>query len=116
MKNIIGINLSHDSGVCLISGSELIIAINEERLSRKKVDHRFPKNTLKYVSELAESKGIKIDTIAYSYSSKEDTYTIDMIINDNKRNIFYHFKRFIVYFVAGLLPIYNNYLNRKGTE
>lgn len=35
---ILGINLSHNSSMCLLKGDEIVVAIQEERLTRKKKD------------------------------------------------------------------------------
>ena len=41
---ILGISAGHDSGASLVVNGELIAAINEERLSRKKLHIGFPIN------------------------------------------------------------------------
>jgi len=38
----------HDSAACLIKDGKIIAAAQEERFSRKKGDHRFPANSIKY--------------------------------------------------------------------
>ncbi len=61
MKNILGISaFYHDSAACLVRDGEIIAAAQEERFSRKKHDHRFPKNAVQFCLEYAE---ITIDTV-----------------------------------------------------
>ncbi len=61
MKNILGISaFYHDSAACLVRDSEIIAAAQEERFSRKKHDHRFPKNAVQFCLEYA---GITIDAV-----------------------------------------------------
>lgn len=51
-KNIyIGISLSHESGACLIKDGVLISAINEERLTRKKMQSGFPDKAIRKILE-----------------------------------------------------------------
>lgn len=52
----------HDSAAALIKDGDIIAAAQEERFSRKKHDHRFPTNAIKYC--LSEA-GIAIDKIDY---------------------------------------------------
>ena len=51
MKKIYILGIScyyHDSAAALICNGEIVSAVQEERLSRKKNDSRFPKNAIKY--------------------------------------------------------------------
>jgi carbamoyltransferase len=41
----------HDSAACIVSDGEILAAAQEERFTRKKHDHRFPKNAIKYCLE-----------------------------------------------------------------
>ena len=43
MSTIIGITSGSESGVCIYYNGKIIFAINEERLSRLKNDHSYPK-------------------------------------------------------------------------
>jgi len=52
----------HDSAACLLCDGEIVAAAQEERFTRKKHDHNFPANAIKYC--LAEA-GIKIDQVNY---------------------------------------------------
>ncbi|MCK5787251.1 MAG: carbamoyltransferase [Candidatus Sabulitectum sp.] len=60
---ILGISaFYHDSAACIILDGDIIAAAQEERFSRKKHDHRFPDNAIKYC--LSEA-GISLDDIDY---------------------------------------------------
>ena len=38
----------HDSAACLVRNGEIVAAAQEERFTRKKHDHRYPKNAVAY--------------------------------------------------------------------
>jgi len=41
----------HDSAACIVKDGEILAAAQEERFSRKKHDHRFPENAIKFCLE-----------------------------------------------------------------
>ncbi|MCP5041182.1 MAG: carbamoyltransferase [bacterium] len=52
--NILGISAYyHDSGACLVQDGVIVAAAQEERVTRKKHDHRFPKHAIDYCLEEA---------------------------------------------------------------
>ncbi len=60
---ILGISaFYHDSAACLVKDGEIVAAAQEERFSRKKHDHRFPSQAIKYCLDEA---GIDISKIDY---------------------------------------------------
>ena len=62
-KYILGISaFYHDSAACLVRNGEILYAAQEERFSRKKHDHRFPKNAVDFC--LSEA-GITPEDLAY---------------------------------------------------
>ena len=63
---IIGIScFYHDSAAVLLKDGEIIVAIQEERFTRKKYDSSFPINSIKYCLEY-ESINLKdIEAIVY---------------------------------------------------
>jgi len=59
---ILGISaFYHDSAACLLRDGEILAAAQEERFTRKKHDHRFPGNAVRYC--LAEA-GISVDDLS----------------------------------------------------
>ncbi len=61
--NILGISaFYHDSAACLVQNGKISAAAQEERFTRKKHDHAFPKNAVKFCLDFA---GITIDQIDY---------------------------------------------------
>ena len=47
--NILGISAYyHDSAACLVQDGVIVAAAQEERFTRKKHDHRFPKHAIDY--------------------------------------------------------------------
>ena len=61
MSYILGISAYyHDSAATLIKDSEILVAVQEERFSRKKHDSRFPINALRYC---LKSQGIDLRDI-----------------------------------------------------
>ncbi len=64
--NILGISaFYHDSAATLIIDGKIIAAAQEERFSRKKHDHRFPKNAIKFCLEEANLSIEDIDFVAF---------------------------------------------------
>ena len=56
--NIIGVSAYyHDSAACLVQDGEIKAAAQEERFSRKKHDHRFPKGAFDYCLREGGLKG-----------------------------------------------------------
>ena len=45
-KYYLGISDSHDAGICILHNDQLIYAINEERISRKKYQSGFPHKSI----------------------------------------------------------------------
>lgn len=64
--NILGISaFYHDSAAALVVDGEVIAAAQEERFSRKKHDHRFPINAVKYCLREAGIKADQLDYVAF---------------------------------------------------
>ena len=55
----------HDSAACLVKDGEIISAIQEERISRKKHDSSFPKNSILYCIEEAKISEKEIDYVVF---------------------------------------------------
>lgn len=71
-KLIIGISFGyHDSSCAVLKNGKLIAAVQEERFSRIKNDKSFPKQSLRYCLEMAQSNIEDIDCIAYYEEPKE---------------------------------------------
>lgn len=69
-KNIfLGISDSHDSGVALIANGQIVAAINEERLSRKKMVSGFPKLALQKILEITGVRPQDIDGVGFAGKS-----------------------------------------------
>jgi carbamoyltransferase len=65
--NILGINFYyHDSTACIISNGNLVVAIEEERITRKKHSTEFPVNAINKCMEVAGLKPADIDYVAVS--------------------------------------------------
>jgi carbamoyltransferase len=64
--NILGISAYyHDSAACIVQDGKIISAVQEERFSRKKHDHRFPRLAIKSCLEQAGITGDKLDYVAF---------------------------------------------------
>ena len=63
---ILGISaFYHDSAACILKNGEIIAAVQEERFSRKKHDHRFPENAVKFCLQQAGIDSDRIDYVAF---------------------------------------------------
>lgn len=56
----------HDTGVSLLKNGDIIAAVNEERLSRKKNDGAFPWRSLEYICKTYDLNSENVDFIAFS--------------------------------------------------
>ncbi len=64
--NILGISaFYHDSAACLVRDGEIVAAAQEERFTRKKHDHDFPKRAVAYCLEEGRMKPAELDLVAF---------------------------------------------------
>ncbi|MDZ7762992.1 MAG: carbamoyltransferase N-terminal domain-containing protein [Melioribacteraceae bacterium] len=64
--NILGISAYyHDSAAAFVQDGKIIAAAQEERFTRKKHDHRFPTNAVKYCLKEAGITPSQIDYVAF---------------------------------------------------
>ncbi len=64
--NILGISAYyHDSAACIVRDGKIISAVQEERFSRKKHDHRFPELAIKACLKQAGIAGNQLDYVAF---------------------------------------------------
>ena len=55
----------HDSAACLLRSGEIVAAAQEERFTRKKHDHRFPKHAILYCLKEANISADDIDNVVF---------------------------------------------------
>jgi len=55
----------HDSAVALLKDGHVIVAVEEERFSRKKFDDGFPKKAIEWCLEETKIKPSQIDSVAF---------------------------------------------------
>jgi carbamoyltransferase len=65
---VLGIWDGHDSGVTLLKDDKILFSINEERLSRRKLDVAFPEKSIEYALSSAGVKKDEVEAIAVSTS------------------------------------------------
>jgi len=70
---ILGIWDGHDAGACLIEGGKVLAALNEERLSRKKLDIGFPALAAAHCLKLAGADPSQVTAAALSTSDLAKT-------------------------------------------
>jgi carbamoyltransferase len=64
--NILGISAYyHDSAACLVQDGIIVAAAQEERFTRKKHDHRYPENAIRYCLQEAAISGSQLDYVAF---------------------------------------------------
>jgi carbamoyltransferase len=71
--NILGIWDGHDSGAALVSGGRVRIAVNEERLSRRKLEIAFPSRSIDMCLTGANLHPDQIDVVAATTSDPAKT-------------------------------------------
>jgi len=72
---ILGLHNDEDSGVCLLKNGKIIDIINEERLTRKKLQGGFPSKSLSYILKKNKLKIDDIDYFAYGWHGKQHDYS-----------------------------------------
>ncbi len=55
----------HDSAACIVKDGKILAAAQEERFSRKKHDHRFPKHAINFCLNYAGIKSVDLDLVAF---------------------------------------------------
>ena len=66
MTSILGISaFYHDSAACILKDGKIIAAAQEERLTRKKHDPRYPANAIEFVLKYANLKLSEVDQIVF---------------------------------------------------
>jgi carbamoyltransferase len=65
---VLGIWDGHDSGITLLKDDKILFSINEERLSRRKLDVAFPEKSIDYALSYAGVKKNDVEAIAVSTS------------------------------------------------
>lgn len=74
-KFILGIWDGHDSGAVLLRGNEILCAVNEERLTRRKLEITFPSRSIEACLKQASLQPSDITTIAVSTTDPAKTLT-----------------------------------------
>ena len=72
---ILGIWDGHDAGAALVQGDQIMFAINEERLSRRKLEIGFPQRSIAATLDFAGLKPADAATVAVSTSDFAKTLT-----------------------------------------
>ena len=64
--NILGISAYyHDSAACLVQDGRIVAAAQEDRFTRKKADHNFPRNAIAYCMKEAGLTNADLDVVAF---------------------------------------------------
>jgi len=71
---ILGLHNDEDSGVCLLKNGKIIDIINEERLTRKKLQGGFPKKSIEYILQKNRISLKKIDFFAYGWHGRQNNF------------------------------------------
>jgi carbamoyltransferase len=72
---ILGVWDGHDSGAAIVEGGRILCAINEERITRRKLEVRFPVNSIRFCLHHAGVSAHEITEIAVSTSDVAKTLT-----------------------------------------
>ena len=85
--NILGINMSHNSSVCVLSDGEIVFFLEEERLSRVKYD-TFPLHIIHYVYQNFQINEITLSGLSSFYKTLNYTKGIIATLKNLFPNIF----------------------------
>lgn len=75
----LGINYSqmHDSSACIVRDGELLFAVAEERISRKKHDAGFPHHAIRACLQFAGVDAAKLDEVCFGWPAPSATFRHD---------------------------------------
>lgn len=117
---ILGISYSgdHDTACALSIDGNLIFAISEERLTRKKHDSSFPLNAIKQTLKFANLKPEEIDyvCIAWSHPLKQLFFDFKLIFKNNpspKAFLYTLYSRFHHLWINGGFKRYEEYFGKS---
>src|SRR6266702_2215381 len=85
---VLGLSASHNGGACLMRGDEIIVAIQEERLSRIKRDRTSgarPNLAVEYCLEYAGEKPEQLDMIVSCVQGDRTSAEQDITLNPQLR-------------------------------
>lgn len=74
-QTVLGIWDGHDAGAALVAGDRLLFAINEERLSRRKLEVGFPARAIRACLDFAGLDPAQVDLVAASTTDPAKTLT-----------------------------------------
>ena len=74
-RTVLGIWDGHDAGAALVQGDRLLFAINEERLSRRKLEVGFPARAIRACLDFAGLAPDAVDLVAASTTDPAKTLT-----------------------------------------
>ena len=72
---ILGISDAHNASACLVEDGVVRAALQEERVTRVKNEHRFPKAAIQWVLEAAQTAPAELDAVAVSSYHSHSPYT-----------------------------------------
>ena len=72
---ILGLHNDEDSGVCLLKNGKIIDVVNEERISRKKLQSGFPKLSINYILKKNKITLKDINHFAYGWHGKQNDFS-----------------------------------------
>jgi carbamoyltransferase len=88
--NILGIWDGHDAGACIVNEKGILVAINEERITRRKLEVGFPKHSISACLSYLNMKPQEISSVAAT--TVDFAKTLTRCVPSLKEN-YYHFRR-----------------------
>src|SRR5258708_33835827 len=76
----VGVNYSqmHDSSACIVRDGELLFAVEEERISRRKHDAGFPRNAIRACLDFANVRAEQLDEVCFGGRGAGPGYRRDL--------------------------------------
>ena len=96
-KYILGLScFYHDSSAVIIKDSEIVSAIQEERLTRKKFDNSFPINAINECLKIAKITIDDVNEISFYEDPELKNRIINTLIKNNPINIILNSKKYLI--------------------
>ncbi len=87
---VLGVWDGHDAGACVVENNRVLVAINEERVTKKKLDVGFPGNSIKACLDYLKLKPTDIEIVAVTTTDFAKTLTR---ILPSMKDSYYLFRR-----------------------
>ena len=112
---VIGVNFGHDSSAALIVSGKIVMAIEEEKMSRIKQDIGWPKNAIERILFENNLEKSEIDVIAFEDNIPKHLGYYEILYRFTK-NKFYKYLEYCSRVINFIFRFYNRINSKKNSD